>query len=179
MEGTPQQPSVPAGWYPDPSGDGLRYWDGVAWTTHTAPAAGQLQQAEAAAPAQAPEASQAGAQAGAAQAGQAAASSAPPGTAGAPPGGQAAATSSTPAAAAGAAQAGQAAAASSTVADDDAPTTTEWALSIGLPLLPLIGLIWGLYLRRQSPAKETPGNIAILLSLVITLGVLIGAQLVG
>jgi hypothetical protein len=27
----------PAGWYPDPqSGSGQRYWDGNAWTSHTA-----------------------------------------------------------------------------------------------------------------------------------------------
>lgn len=28
--------SAPAGWYPDRSGE-LRYWDGTAWTQHTAP----------------------------------------------------------------------------------------------------------------------------------------------
>lgn len=27
-----------AGWYPDPSENVQRYWDGVAWTDHTAPA---------------------------------------------------------------------------------------------------------------------------------------------
>ncbi len=27
----------PPGWYPDPSGAGQRYWDGTAWTEHTAP----------------------------------------------------------------------------------------------------------------------------------------------
>lgn len=27
----------PAGWYPDPQGYGQRYWDGAAWTEHTAP----------------------------------------------------------------------------------------------------------------------------------------------
>lgn len=26
----------PAGWYPNPSGPGQRYWDGVAWTGHFA-----------------------------------------------------------------------------------------------------------------------------------------------
>jgi hypothetical protein len=36
----PPPPSVPAGWYPDPHGQALqRYWDGAAWTEHTAPAA--------------------------------------------------------------------------------------------------------------------------------------------
>lgn len=29
--------SPPAGWYPDPSGVGQRYWDGWRWTEHTAP----------------------------------------------------------------------------------------------------------------------------------------------
>ncbi|MDR6906367.1 energy-coupling factor transporter transmembrane protein EcfT [Agromyces sp. 3263] len=34
-------PGTPAGWYDDGSGSGtLRYWDGNAWTDHTAPAAG-------------------------------------------------------------------------------------------------------------------------------------------
>ncbi|NBU96097.1 MAG: DUF2510 domain-containing protein, partial [Actinobacteria bacterium] len=29
--------AVPAGWYPDPSGQfETRYWDGTAWTHHTA-----------------------------------------------------------------------------------------------------------------------------------------------
>jgi len=26
--------SIPAGWYDDPSGDGLRWWDGERWTEH-------------------------------------------------------------------------------------------------------------------------------------------------
>ncbi len=29
--------SPPAGWYPSPSGQGQRYWDGAAWTDHHAP----------------------------------------------------------------------------------------------------------------------------------------------
>lgn len=33
----PPPPSVPAGWYPQ--GDVQRYWDGSAWTDHTAPLA--------------------------------------------------------------------------------------------------------------------------------------------
>jgi hypothetical protein len=28
---------TPAGWYPDPEGEGQRYWDGTRWTEHTAP----------------------------------------------------------------------------------------------------------------------------------------------
>lgn len=29
-------PSIPAGWYPDPSGAfGQRYWDGTTWTDHS------------------------------------------------------------------------------------------------------------------------------------------------
>jgi len=42
---TPSQTSAAtpdAGWYPDPQGQGLRWWDGSAWTEHThneAPAA--------------------------------------------------------------------------------------------------------------------------------------------
>lgn len=34
--GTPW-PHPPAGWYPDPGGAGARWWDGYAWTEHTAP----------------------------------------------------------------------------------------------------------------------------------------------
>ena len=30
-------PAVAAGWYADPGGNGRRYWDGTAWTDHTAP----------------------------------------------------------------------------------------------------------------------------------------------
>lgn len=29
-------PHPPAGWYPDPGGTGARWWDGYAWTSHTA-----------------------------------------------------------------------------------------------------------------------------------------------
>jgi Protein of unknown function (DUF2510) len=144
MEGTPQQPSVPAGWYPDPGGQGLRYWDGAAWTEHTAPAAPaaeQPQQAEVTAPAQAAQA-EVTAPAQAAQAGP------PPGST---------ATASGVAAGAPAAPAA------------DAPSTLDWVLSIALPLLPLLGLIWGIYLRSQGGAKETPGNVAILLSLFVVL----------
>ncbi len=36
---------VPANWYPDPSGGGgMRYWDGTAWTPHTAPPPPPMQQ---------------------------------------------------------------------------------------------------------------------------------------
>ncbi len=34
----PRVPTTPAGWYPDPSQPGQqRYWDGSAWTAHSAP----------------------------------------------------------------------------------------------------------------------------------------------
>jgi hypothetical protein len=28
------QPSPPTGWYQDPTGPGLRWWDGTRWTEH-------------------------------------------------------------------------------------------------------------------------------------------------
>lgn len=31
---TPDGSGIPAGWYDDPSGDGLRWWDGEQWTEH-------------------------------------------------------------------------------------------------------------------------------------------------
>ena len=31
-----QYPAVPPGWYPDPQGPGLRWWDGTRWTEHVA-----------------------------------------------------------------------------------------------------------------------------------------------
>jgi hypothetical protein len=31
---TPGGPGIPAGWYDDPSGAGLRWWDGEQWTEH-------------------------------------------------------------------------------------------------------------------------------------------------
>ncbi len=139
MEGTPQQPSVPPNWYPDPDGEGLRYWDGTAWTTHTAPAV---------APAEPAAESQAPTQAAASQAPatQPAAAQAPPNSRGQP-------------------------AVSATAAGDRSgkPTTLEWVLSIGLPIVPLIGLIWGLYLRYRGGAKKNAGNVAILLSLAVVL----------
>ncbi len=157
MEGTPQQPSVPPNWYPDPDGEGLRYWDGTAWTTHTAPAVAPAEPAaESQAPTQ-PAASQAPAT-------QPAAAHAPPTSRGqqAPPtsrGQQAPPTSS-----------GKPAVSATAAGDRSGrPTTLEWVLSIGLPIVPLIGLIWGLYLRNQGDAKQNPGNVAILLSLAVVL----------
>lgn len=36
-----ESPQAPAGWYPDPQAPGQqRYWDGNAWTDHTAPGPG-------------------------------------------------------------------------------------------------------------------------------------------
>jgi uncharacterized RDD family membrane protein YckC len=34
---SPSQGGAPPGWYPDPGGGGQRYFDGMAWTGHTAP----------------------------------------------------------------------------------------------------------------------------------------------
>ncbi len=31
---TPGGSGIPAGWYDDPSGAGLRWWDGEQWTEH-------------------------------------------------------------------------------------------------------------------------------------------------
>ncbi|MEZ0449158.1 TIR domain-containing protein [Cellulomonas sp. ICMP 17802] len=36
---SPATPRVPAGWYPDSGGSGMRYWDGTAWTDHRSPGA--------------------------------------------------------------------------------------------------------------------------------------------
>ncbi|WCO65185.1 DUF2510 domain-containing protein [Iamia majanohamensis] len=36
-DATPSAPQ-PAGWYPDPDGEGLRWWDGTTWTVHEQPA---------------------------------------------------------------------------------------------------------------------------------------------
>lgn len=47
----PNQPSTPAGWYPDGTG-GQRWWDGTRWTEHTMPAPGAAQPSPPAAPAQ-------------------------------------------------------------------------------------------------------------------------------
>lgn len=33
-EGAPDAAGQPAGWYPDPEGIGLRWWDGSRWTEH-------------------------------------------------------------------------------------------------------------------------------------------------
>ena len=38
-EQIPPHSPVPAGWYPDQAGT-MRWWDGQAWTSHTAPAEG-------------------------------------------------------------------------------------------------------------------------------------------
>lgn len=48
----PPPPGMPAGWYPN--GDVQRYWDGAAWTEHTAPLAAPPAPAAAPAPAPAP-----------------------------------------------------------------------------------------------------------------------------
>ena len=34
MTTTSPTPLPPANWYPDPGGQGYRYWDGVGWTMH-------------------------------------------------------------------------------------------------------------------------------------------------
>jgi hypothetical protein len=35
-------PNPPAGWYPDPAGQGSRYWDGTRWTTNVQPTAAPM-----------------------------------------------------------------------------------------------------------------------------------------
>ncbi len=41
QQGTsPQADAIPAGWYPDPNGQGERWWDGSAWSQHTRPSGG-------------------------------------------------------------------------------------------------------------------------------------------
>jgi hypothetical protein len=115
MDGTPQQPhspqAVPAGWYPDPAGDGLRYWDGSGWTTHTAPAAGG-QHGEAADDAGAVGASATG---------------------------------------------------------SEGASSSEWIRSGLIGLIPLAGLVWGVYLIRKGDGREGPGNLAVILSLTVIL----------
>lgn len=169
MEGTPQQPhspqAVPAGWYPDPAGQGLRYWDGSGWTTHTAPGAGG-RQGEAAAGG--------GGQAAAASAGQAAAG----GQQGAPAAGQQGATPVP-------GQGPGTAAAPASTADSPAPASSghdapdadesegasrqEWIRSGLIGLIPLAGLVWGVYLVRKEDGREGPGNLAVILSLTVIL----------
>lgn len=48
-ETTTQTAPVP-GWYQDPQGQGLRWWDGTGWTTHVQQSAPPAQPAAAAAP---------------------------------------------------------------------------------------------------------------------------------
>ena len=58
MTETTQQAPVP-GWYQDPQGQGLRWWDGTGWTTHvqqSAPPATPAEPASQPAPAAAPQA---------------------------------------------------------------------------------------------------------------------------
>jgi hypothetical protein len=119
MEGSERPRPVPAGWYPDPGGAGLRWWNGDGWTEHAAPAQSD-------APAE--------------------------------PGRHPAATAA-PAAVSGVAA----------VTGERGPSRGEWALSVLLPLLPLAGLIWGVYLTRRGDGSETAGNVAIVLSLVVIL----------
>lgn len=48
-------PQAPAGWYPDPETPGRqRYWDGTAWTEHTAPGPGSAPRVGAGGPPRAP-----------------------------------------------------------------------------------------------------------------------------
>jgi hypothetical protein len=162
MEGGEQPRPVPAGWYPDPGGAGLRWWDGDGWTEHIAAAqpaapAEAGQHPAAAAPAAAAE--PIGGDAGAGQTG-----AAEPASTGLRAGKES--SSGQPAAGAGAPAAVSGVAA---VSGERGPSRGEWALSVLLPALPLAGLIWGVYLTRRGDGSETAGNVAIVLSLVVIL----------
>jgi hypothetical protein len=153
MEGTPQQPhspqAVPAGWYPDPAGEGLRYWDGSGWTTHTAPAAGG--------------------QHGEAGAGGAGAEDAAAGGASATSGAAAAASPASTAAGVAGTTPGDAAAAGAPAVGSEGPSRQEWIRSGLIGLIPLAGLVWGVYLVRKKDGREGPGNLAVILSLTVIL----------
>jgi len=140
------QGAVPAGWYPDPAGQGQRYWDGSGWTTHTAPAAGE-QQARTE-PAE-PEARE--------QAAPAAAEATTVTEPGAPVSSASAYATPGPA---GSSQA---------EGDKRPPTQVEWALSVGLALVPIAGLIWGIYLVRKEDGRQNAGNLCVVLSLAVIL----------
>lgn len=170
-------PQIPAGWYSDPSGDGLRYWDGAAWTEHTHSA-----------PTPAPAAQSVGDQGSGSSAGQPAGTGAAaqhqaggPGAGtsvqqpsssggGAPPGQRQAGTTGAPAAA------GSPAGTNGTAAKRG-PSNGEWALSVLLAVIPVLGLIWGVYLIRAKDGREAAGNVAIVLSLAVLLLIILAVQL--
>lgn len=56
----------------------------------------------------------------------------------------------------------------------DGASPLEWVLSVVFALLPLVGLIWGVYLMRRGDGSEPAGILAVGLSvLVLVVGALL------
>jgi hypothetical protein len=163
---------TPAGWYSDPTGDGLRYWDGAAWTehTHAAPTPAAATQPAGEQGAGAATGTGVGAQRSSAEVAASGSPAQQPQSGGGPPPGQASA-------AAPRAGAAGPAATTSPAAAKRGPSNGEWALSVLLAVIPVLGLIWGVYLIRAKDGREAAGNVAIVLSLAVILLIILAVQL--